>query len=72
MHAWDQPAEELLALGPKTGARLVMPRLGEAFEPAHGERLQPWWRAVDSVSTPRKEDPAESITIAKPLSFPID
>jgi hypothetical protein len=28
MHTWDQPAETLLELGPKTGAQLVMPRLG--------------------------------------------
>ena len=34
MHAWDQPAEELLELAPKAGAHLVMPRLGEAVEPA--------------------------------------
>src|SRR6202008_1061185 len=32
MHAWDQPAERLLEQAPKTGAQLVMPRLGEAIE----------------------------------------
>ncbi len=37
MHAWDQPAETLLELGPKAGAQLVMPRLGEPVEPAHAE-----------------------------------
>ena len=30
MHAWDEPAETLLALGPKQGVQLVMPRLGRA------------------------------------------
>ncbi|MCB2019903.1 MAG: MBL fold metallo-hydrolase, partial [Burkholderiaceae bacterium] len=35
LHAWDAPAETLLALGPQRGARLVMPRLGEPIEPAH-------------------------------------
>ena len=35
MHAWDEPAETLLALGPKQGVQLVMPRLGEPVEPAH-------------------------------------
>src|SRR5204863_2460009 len=35
MHAWDQPAEVLLEMAPKTDAQLVMPRLGEAVEPAH-------------------------------------
>ena len=43
---------------------------GEAFEPAHGEKLTPWWRGVDSVKTPKHAD--ESITIAKTVSFPID
>ncbi|MEZ5607891.1 MAG: MBL fold metallo-hydrolase [Burkholderiaceae bacterium] len=44
LHDWDQPAERLLELAPRAGARLVMPRLGEAVEPAHAGRVQPWWR----------------------------
>ena len=47
MHAWDEPAETLLALGPKRGVQLVMPRLGEPVEPAHVERVSPWWREAD-------------------------
>ncbi len=39
VHDWDAPAETLLALGPKQGAQLVMPRLGEAVEPARADRL---------------------------------
>ena len=50
MHAWDQPAETLLELGPKAGARLVMPRLGEPVEPAHARSVEPWWRGVDTVT----------------------
>src|SRR5213075_1689345 len=50
MHAWDQPAESLLALGPKAGAQLVMPRLGEPVEPSHAERVEPWWRVVDQTA----------------------
>ena len=38
MHAWDQPAEVLLELGPKGGAQLVMPRLGEPVEPSHADQ----------------------------------
>ena len=45
IHAWDEPAETLMSLG--AGTQLVMPRLGEAVEPAHDERVTPWWRAVD-------------------------
>jgi len=48
MHAWDEPAETLLELGPKAGARLVMPRLGEPVEPAHAGSIEPWWRVVES------------------------
>src|SRR3979490_941934 len=55
MHAWDQPAEALLELGPKAGARLVMPRLGEPVEPAHAEGVEPWWRAVDTTGKPKPD-----------------
>ncbi len=48
MHAWDEPAESLLAASPCGGERLIMPRLGEAVEPAHASgRIDPWWRGVD-------------------------
>lgn len=46
MHAWDEPAETLIAKAPGYGARLVMPRLGEVVEPAHVERVEAWWRPV--------------------------
>ncbi len=72
MHAWDQPAEALLNLGPKVGAQLVMPRLGEPIEPAHAERVQPWWREVET-SAPQPV-PARQIgeTLPKAMSWPID
>ena len=47
MHAWDEPAETLLALGAKRGVPLVMPQLGEPVEPGHVERVSPWWRALE-------------------------
>jgi len=72
MHAWDQPAEALLELGPKTGAQLVMPRLGEPVEPAHAEDVEPWWRVVDATARKREPDPPEAITLPKAMSWPID
>ena len=45
MHAWDQPAETLLQLA-SPRELLLMPRLGEAVEPAEQRAVQPWWRAV--------------------------
>src|ERR1700685_898178 len=56
MHAWDQPAEELLRHGEKAGAQLVMPRLGEAIEPEHAARAQAWWRGVDTTAQPPHPD----------------
>ena len=44
LHAWDEPAETLLDLAPARGTQLLMPRLGEPLEPAHGEVARPWWR----------------------------
>ena len=70
MHAWDQPAEKLLELGPKAGARLVMPRLGEPVEPAHAEGVAPWWRSVDAGA--REARAEETATLPKTMPWPID
>ena len=68
MHAWDQPAETLLALAPQQGVHLVMPRLGEAVEPVRVESVTPWWRAVDSAGS----QPATPVSWPKTLAWPID
>lgn len=72
MHAWDEPAETLLELGPRAGARLVMPRLGEPVEPAHVERIDPWWRTVDAAGPARDRAASGARTLPKLLSWPID
>ena len=77
MHAWDEPAETLLARGPKQGAQLVMPRLGEAVEPSRVEGVVPWWREVDARgrAKARIEEPApapEPMTLPKTMPWPID
>ena len=46
MHAWDEPAETLLALAAHSGSRVITPRLGAAVEPEHVEHALPWWREV--------------------------
>jgi len=72
MHAWDQPAEVLLDLSPKSRAQLVMPRLGEPIEPALAGRVEPWWRVVDSTRRkPRSGAPVE-VTLPKSMPWPID
>lgn len=71
MHAWDEPAETLLSLGAAT--QLMMPRLGEAVEPAHAGRVAPWWREVDARgvdATPVSDQ--EPMTLPKAVPFPLD
>ena len=73
MHAWDQPAEALLELGPKAGAQLLMPRLGQPAGPGHFERVEPWWRAVDSIAP--QADPGQKPapdTLPAEMPWPID
>jgi L-ascorbate metabolism protein UlaG (beta-lactamase superfamily) len=72
MHAWDQPAERLLELAPKAGARLVMPRLGEPVEPEQAEEVEPWWRAVDAVAPDPEPITPEPTTLPAGMSWPID
>jgi L-ascorbate metabolism protein UlaG (beta-lactamase superfamily) len=49
LHPWDEPAETLLALAAERGTRVITPRLGRPFEPAHVENVDPWWREVNAV-----------------------
>jgi L-ascorbate metabolism protein UlaG (beta-lactamase superfamily) len=73
MHDWDQPAETLLALGPTQGAQLLMPRLGEAVEPAHGLAVTPWWRE-GAVPAPTRSanTPVEASAVPKAVPWPLD
>jgi L-ascorbate metabolism protein UlaG (beta-lactamase superfamily) len=73
MHAWDQPAEALLELGPKAGAQLLMPRLGEPAEPTHFRGIEPWWRAVDTFAqTPQPGEMPAPETLPAAMPWPID
>jgi L-ascorbate metabolism protein UlaG (beta-lactamase superfamily) len=45
-HAWDEPAERVVAAAGAHGARLVMPRPGESIEPALAPAVRPGWREV--------------------------
>ncbi len=70
MHAWDEPVETLLQLAPSQGVPLLMPRLGEAVEPAHVDDVVPWWRGLNDGAPPAH--PAETPTIARELPWPLD
>jgi hypothetical protein len=72
MHAWDEPAETLLALAPKQAAQLVMPQLGEPVEPAHAERVTAWWRNVDIVESDKAPPEPPAMTLPRSVPWPID
>jgi L-ascorbate metabolism protein UlaG (beta-lactamase superfamily) len=72
MHDWDAPAETLLALGPRQGARLVMPRLGEPVEPAHAAAPVPWWREVGLRAPAALPVAAQPQTVPKSMPWPLD
>jgi L-ascorbate metabolism protein UlaG (beta-lactamase superfamily) len=72
MHAWDQPAETLLELAPKSGAQLLMPRLGEPIEPAHMDGVTPWWRSVETQPAQRLSTGLEVTSLPKEMPWPLD
>ncbi len=74
MHAWDEPVETLLKLAPQHGAQLLLPRLGEAVEPAQAAEPSAWWRGVHSgaaTAEPPPVDPAD-IRLPKAMPWPLD
>jgi L-ascorbate metabolism protein UlaG (beta-lactamase superfamily) len=72
LHDWDQPAEALLALAPARGTRLLMPRLGEAVEPAHEAPLTAWWRAADAQRLRRAPREIPAMKLPKAMPWPFD
>lgn len=73
LHDWDEPAERLLDVGPRRGAHLVMPRLGQPVEPSRFERVDPWWRPISALA-PRLPRAAEEVAVdaLAPIPDPID
>lgn len=70
MHAWDQPAEVLFELATKSGARLLMPKLGEPIEPDDPMLRGPWWRDVETLVQPSAPETAGRLRSAAP--WPMD
>jgi L-ascorbate metabolism protein UlaG (beta-lactamase superfamily) len=69
LHPWDEPVETLLRLAPKSGARLLLPKLGQPIEPAHAAKIETWWRGVDA--RPRTAPPPTE-ELPKGMPWPID
>lgn len=73
MHAWDQPAEVLLAEAPALGVPLLLPRVGEAVEPAHAPAPLPWWRQVArGGAAPSAAPAAADLRLPRSMPWPLD
>ena len=75
MHAWDDPVETLVRLAPRKGAHLLLPRLGEAVEPARTETVAPWWRDVENKGAKAEAaHPEEALPpeVEKSIPWPLD
>jgi len=72
MHAWDQPAEKLFDLAPSMAVRLAMPRLGEPMEPVRADRVQPWWRSVETMPHPLAAESPVETQLPKAMPWPLD
>ncbi|MBS0378583.1 MAG: MBL fold metallo-hydrolase [Proteobacteria bacterium] len=72
LHAWDQPAEVLYEAALERSLPLLMPRLGEAVEPAHFQPVEPWWRAVDGVRLRPARASAPRATLPRSVGWPLD
>ena len=71
IHDWDEPVEDLLALAPAHGARLLLPRLGDPVEPRDAPAPTPWWRSADDAREQRRggtdDSPATTLSIGEPI-----
>ena len=70
LHAWDEPVETLLRLAPDDGAQLMLPRLGESFEPGYERVIEPWWRGLDERAG--KKPRARTTRLPQQLPWPLD
>lgn len=48
LHPWSEPAEVLIT---SASEGLLMPKLGEAVEPANVDTVDPWWRTTVQVGS---------------------
>ncbi len=73
IHAWDEPAETLLALAPKRDTQFVMPRLGAPVEPTRVERVDRWWRSIaalekkDRATETAKAEEGQALVVGEPI-----
>jgi len=73
-HAWDEPAETLLALAARRDVPLLLPRLGEAVEPSSAPPPRPWWRSkvARPAVTPSASPDEAAVSLLRDLPLPLD
>ncbi|MGZ6143112.1 MAG: MBL fold metallo-hydrolase [Myxococcales bacterium] len=67
LHAWDEPAETLLARADSVPWPLVMPRLGAPVEPSRAARIEPWWRAAKAPAIEPPPGVPETASLGEPI-----
>jgi len=45
-HGWTEPAERVIVAAERTGTRIVIPRVGQMFEPVSPPAVELWWPEV--------------------------
>ena len=63
-HAWTEPAERILAASQKKGVKVIIPRPGQAIEPAAPPPQERWWPDLPWVSA--EEAPVRSSLLDQP------
>jgi L-ascorbate metabolism protein UlaG (beta-lactamase superfamily) len=71
-HPWDEPAETLLALAADRGIPLLLPRLGEALEPASAPPVRAWWRRPERDIAPSAPPSETVVSRLRDLPLPLD
>ncbi len=72
-HDWDEPAETLLQLAPERGVPLLMPRLGEALEPAQATPSPTaWWRQAGQPASPAPAAEPATLRLPRWMPWPLD
>jgi L-ascorbate metabolism protein UlaG (beta-lactamase superfamily) len=49
LHSWNDPGDQILALAKQRGAHILLPRLGEVFEPKQLGEPAPWWASLSAA-----------------------
>lgn len=69
LHPWDEPAEVLVHEASRSGAHVLVPRIGAPIEPSRTEgRVDPWWRALASSSSSSASSRAAPLAAGGPAA----